>query len=327
MEQRMHSPVFIVGMPRSGTKLLRGMLNGHSQVFIPLNETEFLPAWIRRWASFGNLSNRHTFMEFYQRFVDTFYFQNRMAEHGEQIRPDVWYNRCDGDFSIANVFEQLIRHDAKVPEGAIWGDKSPSYLNHIESIRAIYPTAKFIHLIRDARDYVLSLEKAFGKNRLRAAQRWNDAMFLAKEEGERLGSDFIEVRYEDLVDAPEREARRLCSFLALDFESSMIALQRATENLGDTKGAQRIVAGNYGKYKTQMNTDELRSVEAYCAEGLNQMGYTVLQHTGPNNRLTPLEERKHQAGDVWRLIQIDARDKGWFEAMNSRVSHFIKTQW
>lgn len=327
MEQTIQGPVFIVGMPRSGTKLLRGMLNGHSQIFIPLNETEFLPAWIRRWASFGNLSNRHTFMEFYQRFGDTFYFQNRLTEHGEQIRPDVWYNRCDGDFSIANVFEQLIRHDANVADGAIWGDKSPSYLHHIESIRAIYPAAKFIHLIRDARDYVLSLEKAFGKNKLRAAQRWNDAIVLAKQEGERLGEDFIEVRYEDLVDAPDREARRLCAFLNLEFESSMIALQRATENLGDTKGSHHIVAGNYGKYATQMNTEELRSVEAYCAEGLELMGYTVSQHTGPNKRLTSLEEKKHQAGDVWRLVQLDARNKGWIEAMRSRVSHFVKTQW
>ena len=320
-------PVFIVGMPRSGTKLLRGMLNGHSQLYIPLNETEFLPSWIRKWASFGDLSNRHTFMAFYQRFVDTFYFQNRMSEHGEQIKPDVWYNRCAGDFSIANVFEQLIRHDAEVPDTAIWGDKSPSYLNHIESIRAIYPEAKFIHLIRDARDYVLSLEKSFGKNKLRAAQRWNDSILLAQQKGESLGSDFIEVRYEDLVDDPEQQAHRLCDFIGIRFEPSMTILQRATENLGDTKGQQNIVAGNYGKYKTQLTTEELRSVESYCGEGLLRMGYSLEQHVGPNIRLTSLEEKRYQAGDVWRLIQLDAQVKGWVEAMRSRVSHFIKTQW
>ena len=80
----------------------------------------------------------------------------------------------------------LIRHDANVPEGGIWGDKSPSHLHHIESIRAIYPSTKFIHLIRDARDYVL-----FGKGferKAAAAQRWNDAILLAKAEGERLGT-------------------------------------------------------------------------------------------------------------------------------------------
>jgi len=323
----MQGPIFIVGMPRSGTKLLRGLLNGHSQIFIPLNETEFLPAWIRRWASFGNLSNRHTFMEFYQQFVDTFYFQNRMAEHGEQIRPDVWYNRCAGDFSIANVFEQLIRHDAEVPVGAIWGDKSPSYLKHMDDIRAIYPQAKFIHLIRDARDYVLSLEKAFGKNKLRAAQRWNDAMLLAKVQGERLGTDFIEVRYEDLVDEPQIQAKRLCEFIGVPFEGSMVRLNRATENLGDTKGSTQIVSGNYGKYQTQMNGAELERVESYCAEGLRLVGYAVEQYKGPNQRLTPLDERRHQAGDVWRLIQMDARNKGWVEAIRSRVGHFIKTQW
>ena len=77
---------------------------------------------------------------------------------------------------------------------------------------------------------------------------------LPNKKGERLGTDFIEVRYEDLVDTPEKEARRLCTFLNLEFESGMTALQRATENLGDTKGSQQIVAGNYGKYSTQMNS-------------------------------------------------------------------------
>ena len=142
-----------------------------------------------------------------------------------------------------------------------------------------------------------------------------------------MGSDFIEVRYEDLIDAPEQQAHRLCTFLGVDFESSMTTLQRATENLGDTKGQQKIVAGNYGKYKTQLDTDELRLIESYCGEGLLRMGYRLEQHTGPNNRLTSLEEKRHQAGDVWRLIQLDANGKGWVEAMRSRVSHFIKTQW
>ena len=320
-------PVFIVGMPRSGTKLLRGILNGHSQLCIPLNETEFLPAWIRRWASFGDLSNRHTFMDFYQQFVETFYFKNRMREHGQQIKPDVWYHNCDGDFSIANVFEQLIRHDAEVPNGALWGDKSPSYLNHMSAIRSIFPQAKFIHLLRDARDYVLSLEKAFGKNKYRAAQRWNDAMVQSKIDGDQLGANFIEVRYEDLVDNPRKEAKRLCDFLDLDFEPDMLTLERATENLGDTKGERNIVAGNYGKYKERLTSGELAEVEACCADGLRAMGYSVDLHNGETQPLKPWVLRRHQLGDIARLIQLDAKEKGWVEAIESRVGHFIKTQW
>jgi len=320
-------PVFIVGMPRSGTKLLRGMLNGHSKLCIPLNETEFLPAWIRRWASFGDLSNRHTFMAFYQQFVETFYFQNRIREHGQQIKPDVWYHYCDGDFSIANVFEQLIRHDAQVPKGALWGDKSPSYLSHMSTIRSIFPHAKFIHLVRDARDYVLSLENAFGKNKYRAAQRWNDSMIQSKVDGGKLGSDFIEVRYEDLVDNPLEEAKRLCTFLELVFEDGMLTLDRATENLGDTKGSVHIVAGNYGKYKERLTSRELTSIEACCADGLRAMGYEVDLHKGDTQPLKPWILRRHQIGDIVRLIQLDSKEKGWVEAMESRVGHFIKTQW
>ena len=59
-----HGPLFVVGMPRSGTKLLRGLLNEHSRIGIPLNETEFLPHWLRSWSAFGDLSSRTAFDAF-----------------------------------------------------------------------------------------------------------------------------------------------------------------------------------------------------------------------------------------------------------------------
>ena len=317
------TPLFIVGMPRSGTKLLRGMLNSHPEIGIPLNETEFLPAWIRRWAGFGDLSQHHNFMSFYQQFNDTFYFQNRMREHGEMIKPDIWYLRCEGDFSIANVFEQLVRHDADLPIGRIWGDKSPSYVRHIADIRAFFPNAKFIHLVRDARDYTLSLQRAFGKNRLRAAQRWNDSVLQAEQEGLSLGADFCTVRYEDLVDRPQTEIEKICTFLDVDFVPEMVELSRATENLGDAKGQTEILAGNYGKYLTQMTPSEIEEVESYCVDGLRSMGYDV-GYQGRLKRLSTLELRRHQLGDAYRLIQKDAETQGWMASIESRVGHFIK---
>lgn len=317
------TPLFIVGMPRSGTKLLRGMLNRHPEIGIPLNETEFLPAWIRRWAGFGDLSQYHTFMSFYQQFNDTFYFQNRMREHGQMIKPDIWYLRCDGDFSISNVFEQLVRHDADLPTGRIWGDKSPSYVRHIADIRAIFPNAKFIHLVRDARDYILSLERAFGKNRVRAAQRWNDSVLQAERDGQALGTDFCTVRYEDLVDHPQVAAEKICTFLEIDFVPEMVELSRAPENIGDAKGHTEIMAGNYGKYRTQMTPAELEAVESYCIDALRAMGYNF-GYQGSLKRLSNLELRRHQLGDAYRLIQRDAETQGWIASIESRVGHFIK---
>ena len=58
-------PLFVVGMPRSGTKLLRGLLNEHSRIGIPLNETEFLPHWLRSWTERGDLSEPAAFERFY----------------------------------------------------------------------------------------------------------------------------------------------------------------------------------------------------------------------------------------------------------------------
>ena len=110
MADGFQGPLFIVGC-RSGTK---GFEECWTDIlFYPFEWNEVLPAWIRKCIVWRLIQSSHIY-GILPGFVDTFYFQNRMSEHGEQIRPDVWYIDA-GDFSIANVFEQLIRHDAKFP--------------------------------------------------------------------------------------------------------------------------------------------------------------------------------------------------------------------
>lgn len=317
-------PIFVVGMPRSGTKLLRGLLNSHSQIGIPLNETELLPSWIRKWAHFGNLHNRDTFEAFYQYNIETFYFQNRLREHGQQIASQKWFDLCDGDFSIANVFEQLIRHDADIHDG-IWGDKSPSYLRHLPEIKAVFPQAKFIHIVRDVRDYVLSIEKAFGKNRFRAAQRWSDAILKAQKDGETFAEQYTFVHYELLVDNPEPLLRKLCDFIGVNFEEGMLDLSRPTENLGDTKGQATVVAGNYGKYKAQMSNQEIRELEELAGEALRSLNYECA-FTGPSRRLEAIEEYRYHLQDIVALLRQEAQESGWRSSLRRRIGHFWKTQ-
>ena len=134
------------------------------------------------------------------------------------------------------------------------------------------------------------------------------------------------IRYEDLVDHPEEQARKLCAFLQVEFYSEMLSLNRPTENLGDTKGETDIVSGNHGKYKMLMTEKEVANVEAYCAESLRQLGYSV-SHQGSNKRLSMVEIRRYQVSDVVRLIQKDAQEVGWTNAIQSRVGHFIKVKW
>ena len=318
-------PLFLVGMPRSGTKLLRGLLNEHSQIGIPLNETEFLPGWLRRWSELGDLSDREQFDRFYAEVTGSIYFVHRLEEHGQRIEAAVWHAACADDFSPQSVFETLIRHDAGVSEfgEGIWGDKSPGYLAHLPALKRAFPQAKFIHIVRDVRDYCLSMKKAFGKSSTRAAQRWRDRIAQAREQAAAFPDDYTEVRYEDLLAEPRESLTRLCAFLGRDFEEGMLTLSRATENIGDAKGARSIKRDNVEKWRTAMDPEKRALVERIAGDVLRSLGYPV-EHEG-TCRVSKPHMLALQVHDGAQLIRIEAQKRGWPAAIRLRLRLFRET--
>lgn len=315
-------PLFLVGMPRSGTKLLRGLLNEHSRIGIPLNETEFLPRWLSRWDDLGDLSDPAAFQRFFADVVGSVYFVNRLEEHGQRIDPMVWHAACRG-YTAPAVFEALIRHDAAVPEGGVWGDKSPGYLAHLPLLKAHFPQARFIHIVRDARDYCMSMKKAFGKSATRASQRWRDRIAEAREQARAFPEDYTEVRYEDLVADPGPELARLCGFLGLDFEPGMLELSRATENIGDARGQKRVVASNVEKWRTQMPDRRRQRIERIAGDVLAELGYPVTETQ--RQRVGKPALLALQAYDGAQLIRKEAQKRGWAEAVRFRLRLFAET--
>ena len=317
-------PLFVVGMPRSGTKLLRGLLNEHSRVGIPLNETEFLPHWLRSWEGWGDLADPDAFERFYAEVTGSIYFVHRLEEHGQRISAADWRAGCADDFSPQSVFEALIRHDAPAPLGCLWGDKSPSYLAHLPLLRSTFPGARFIHIIRDVRDYCLSMKQAFGKSTTRAAQRWRDRIEQARQQAAAFSEDYTEVRYEDLITEPEPHLRRLCDFLGQPFEAEMLTLSRPTENLGSTKGQQRIVAGNTEKWRTEMPDRQRALIERLAGDVLRSLQYPVSE-TGRCQISTP-HMLALQAYDGLQLTRREADQRGWPEAIRLRLRLFSETR-
>ena len=70
---KFNGPVFIVGMPRSGTKLFRELLNNHSKLAFPPNESEILPYWSKNWHVYGDLTKFENFKRFYDEDVNESY--------------------------------------------------------------------------------------------------------------------------------------------------------------------------------------------------------------------------------------------------------------
>lgn len=278
-------PVFVVGMPRSGTKLLRDLLRGHSRVRIPPVETNILQRWVAEWDRFGDLSDPNRFSAFYRWNLRAPYFLYQSRQRAGVIPEEAWYGGCRR-FDPGDVFEALVRHDAGAPPGSdlVWGDKSPDYVNHIDVLASVFPHARFVHIFRDARDQCLSLRRRNATSAARAAQRWADGVTKARRDGRRVPERYLEVRYEDLLARPEAELRRCCDFLGLDFEAGMVTLRFSTEGTGDAKGAHEVVSGNVRKYVHAMGPRTIRRIEEIAGPALRELRYEV-SYSGRERRV------------------------------------------
>jgi hypothetical protein len=316
-------PLFVVGMPRSGTKLLRDLLNRHPDIRIPGIETEFLPYLVRNAVSFKDLSDEKNFKDFHKNITQLPYFLY-CRDAGQLVSADTWHKACR-KFDAAGIFEALIRLEVDALPGSnlIWGDKSPSYLTDLPLIKSVYPTARFIHIIRDARDYCLSIQQAWGKNMLRAAQRWADGVAAARGEGGALGADYIELHYEDLVTETETSLRRLADFVGVTFDPIMLFLDRPTENLGNTRGVVGVVADNHGKYLKAMSKDVLARVESIAGETLVACGYPLAFPDQKYARLAPWEMRAAQLSDAWNLVRYESQKRGLVGAFLFHFRHYL----
>lgn len=303
-------PLFIVGVPRSGTKLLRGLFNQHPSVRIPEIETEFLPYWIERWDSFGPIEDRERFDRFVEQCRQLPFFM-QLRERGTIVDGGEWLDACR-NFTPAGTFEALVRHVLSIPEddaSLVWGDKSPSYLRHIPLLVEQFPDARVIHIIRDARDCSLSMHRAWGKNILRAAQRWQDDVSSAREDGRSLPDAYREIRYEDLLSDPRSTLQGLCSFIGIGFDEGMLGVNAANEDKGDTRGSKEVVSGNVGKYRSSMDPGVIRAVEKITCTTLRSLGYPC-DYSGSRHRLPEWKLRLLQLSDGVNLVRTTMSQRG-----------------
>ena len=267
----MSNPIFIVAMPRSGTKLLRELLDNHSKIYFLKNETEFLPYLSKLENKFGPLDQYENFKLFYNAILKTSFFYKKSLEKNVPSC-NIFFDGLNG-YNVSDIFKYIVEYytNSLDKRKEYWGDKSPSYINHLDLVFNLYPSAKIIHIVRDPRDYCLSMKKAWGKSLIRSAYKWKNSIRKIKKRDHRI----IEIKYEDLIERPDDELFRICSFLNLEYESNMIKLNNKVENLGDTKDNMIIVKSNQGKFMQEFKKNEIKIIESICYSSMIDYSYDV----------------------------------------------------
>jgi hypothetical protein len=204
---------FIVGVPRSGTTLLRMMLDAHPDLAIP-PETHF-PRSL-----FCLQGNGHAAM---QRFYDVIVRSPRWQDF--HIPKREFYNEISGlnPFSVSEGLRCFYALYAARFGKTRWGDKTPGYYSMMLAIQAILPEAHFINVVRDGRDVWLSERKTWwGKERTAAehAKCWRHAVLTTAKEA-RSCHHFLDLRYDNLVLKPTEQLKCISRFLDLEYDPAM----------------------------------------------------------------------------------------------------------
>lgn len=290
----------VVGSPRSGTTMLRLMLDSHPQLAIP-PETAFLPLARELTGSGSELRER-----FFAAVVgfpasapgwDDFQIPREQFRAGlQEIRP----------FSVAAGFRLFYRLYASRSGKTRWGDKTPLYCRQLLLIDELLPEAHFIHLVRDGRDAAVSLRERWfspGAEIEIQAAHWRDNVAAARRDGPRC-RHFLEVRFEDLVREPEAILRRICRFIALDYHPEMLRFaERAPQRLAEHRTRYRADGSvlvsheerlrqqaqvrnppdvaRIGIWRQLLPAEEALRFEAIAGELLAHYGYPLLHGPGP----------------------------------------------
>lgn len=208
------SPFFLLGVQRSGTTLLRLLLDAHSRIAIPF-ESMVLIEYYYRTPEYNYLENAND----RKRLVTDLLSARGIKEWNPKINTeDINIEKCT---DYAMTIDQIFSSYAEKCGKTIWGDKTPSYTKDFHILNELFPLARFINLIRDGRDVALSLvRQPWGPGTFSdALEYWAEIVTWSRKMGRLLPKDrYLELRFEDLVSRPEEMIKNVLAFLCLDFE-------------------------------------------------------------------------------------------------------------
>jgi hypothetical protein len=204
MDGRVHNrvsraapPIFIVGSPRSGTSLLRLILDSHPSIACG-PETHVL-------SDLDDSLGRHWI---------------RLQRYGAEM--EYWHG------AYAEVFGRFQAEYAARKGKARWADKTPSHAQHLEFVTTLFPEAQVLHVIRDARQVTASALARWGWRRAWAIPAtWRRSVEMARRHGSTAESGhYREVRFEELVGATEETLRGVFEWLGESWDPCVLEYDR-----------------------------------------------------------------------------------------------------
>lgn len=282
--------VFILGNPRSGTSLLRIMLNSHREIASP-PESGFMHWWYSKYKHWNteDVSDPEKVKEFVNDVLSSKKIETWALDRQEIIAQIGQLEPSTYSELVILVYLVWARSNGKTPSTVI--DKNNYYIHHLEDLIRIWPDARFLFVIRDGRDVACSYKEL--KN-LQSLSPYRPALPTEIEEIARewlvnntriwdflnvLSHDrWIMIRYESLIRCSEEQLRRITSFLNISYLPEMLEYYMKNDEPVSTldwkrKTLEKPDCENIGKYKTHLSQQEIEIFNTVAHEMLERGEY------------------------------------------------------
>lgn len=287
---------FIIGTGRCGTTMLAQMLNSHSKVCVP-HELQIL---------FENSNNGPRLYEIFKDKKNESFGSEDFIELIKNICPHKFHEYFDyrGFFEkqrypARNLKELVNRLYAEIAESKnknILIEQTPWYGQRIDILNELFPDAKYIHMIRDGRDVAISFLRTpwWHGDIEQNLERWSVEIKQIISSAEKLlnPNQILQIRYEDFVENPERYLMRICAFLGVEFEGSMLdpstyidyglyrksaigATPSSAMNEWAKSKSEPTFKGSLYAWKNYTDFD-FSTIPAHISQSLNSFGYETI---------------------------------------------------
>lgn len=257
---------FIVGMGRSGTTLLTNMLNSNPEI-IACPENEFI---IHSYRSFYDKDFND--VKVVDAYIDMFNQNfNRVIsiwKPGPELKNDILQLKDKSFENVCKLSYLNYPFSQKEKKNVTWViDKNPFYSLHIDTLKVIFPQAKFIVIVRDYRDNIISRKKYSDQNvpLHKLAADWN---YYYERIFKSLAKNNIQhhlIKYEDLANDPTKSLRSLCSYLGVEYSDEMLNFQELSKEMKKhavtsvSKEKNEKIQRMHGNLEKKVNTERVNA--------------------------------------------------------------------
>lgn len=285
---------FIVGSERSGTTLLRLMVDAHPQIAIP-GESYFVARLAWRARNFDTAEG-----------FDAAGFLGELFEHAWFVKWGLPSSAVREAFAaapvrdLADAIRRVYATYAASQGKSRYGDKTPDYVRQIGILSGLFPESRFVHVIRDGRDVALSkVDVGLSSGTYpEAALEWKARVRIGRLGGSQLGPErYLEVRYESLIESPEQVLRSICGFIGLPFDDAMLRYvdeaPKIVAAMADVRHTRSVLPPTKGlrDWRTQMPRRDLMVTELLVGDMLSDLGY-------PSSGVKPTVGARTEAGRI-----------------------------